>query len=98
MIRIALAQQDFPVGDMTGNLVRAQQCIEQAVTVGADLVLFPELAISGYPPEDLVFMPQFIETNLNCLKEIIGGTSDICAIVGFVDKKRQYLQCSSSYS
>ena len=60
MIKIALAQQDFPVGDMAGNIVRAQRCIAQAVAGGADLVLFPEMAVSGYPPEDLLLRPGFL--------------------------------------
>jgi predicted amidohydrolase len=47
MIRIALAQQDFPVGDMTNNLARARESISAARELGADLILFPEMAISG---------------------------------------------------
>ena len=57
MIRIAVAQQDFPVGDMTGNLARARKSIALALEKDADLILFPEMAISGYPPEDLLLRP-----------------------------------------
>ena len=60
MIRLALAQFDFPVGDMTGNLERALSCIARARGAGADLVLFPELAVTGYPPEDLLLRPGFM--------------------------------------
>ena len=60
MIRIALAQQDFPVGDMTGNLARARKSIALALENDADLILFPEMAISGYPPEDLLLRPGFM--------------------------------------
>ncbi|MCG2774958.1 MAG: NAD+ synthase [Desulfobacterales bacterium] len=63
------------------------QYIEQARNLGVDLITFPELAITGYPPEDLLLMPQFVNENLDYLKEIIKATSGICVIVGFVDKK-----------
>jgi NAD+ synthase (glutamine-hydrolysing) len=53
----------------------------------ADLLVFPELAVTGYPPEDLLFMPKFIEANLKAIKRIGQATSSITAIVGFVDKK-----------
>jgi len=82
MIRIALAQQDFPVGDMTGNLVRAQQCIEQAITAGADLVLFPELAISGYPPEDLLLRPGFMHQCQAAMDTLVPGVSGIDVVIG----------------
>jgi len=82
MIRIALAQQDFPVGDMTGNLLRAQQCIEQAVTVGADLVLFPELAISGYPPEDLLLRPGFMHQCQAAMETLVKSVSGIDVVIG----------------
>jgi len=82
MIRIALAQQDFPVGDMTGNLVRAQQCIEQAVTAGADLVLFPELAISGYPPEDLLLRPGFMHQCQAAMDTLVKSVSGIDVVIG----------------
>jgi predicted amidohydrolase len=54
MIRIALAQQDFLVGDIKGNLCKAIELINGARERGADLLLFPELALAGYPPEDLL--------------------------------------------
>lgn len=82
MIRIALAQQDFPVGDMAGNLVRAQQCIEQAAAEGADLVLFPELAISGYPPEDLLLRPGFMHQCQAVMHTLIQSVSGIDVVIG----------------
>ena len=62
MLKIALAQQDFPVGDMSGNLTRARQSIAEAIANGADVILFPEMAISGYPPEDLLLRPRFMRS------------------------------------
>ena len=60
-LRIALAQFDFPVGDVAGNAARMAAWVAEARDVhGADLVLFPELALSGYPPEDLLLRPAFL--------------------------------------
>ncbi|MCD6296836.1 MAG: NAD+ synthase, partial [Deltaproteobacteria bacterium] len=86
-LRIAMAQINTTVGDLEGNTKKILQYIEQARHLGVDLITFPELAITGYPPEDLLLMPQFVNENLDYLKEIINVTSGICAIVGFVDKK-----------
>jgi len=82
MIRIALAQQDFPVGDMTGNLARAQQSISQALASGADLILFPELAISGYPPEDLLLRPGFMQQCHDVLDQLVHSVQGIDVVIG----------------
>ncbi len=82
MISIALAQQDFPVGDMIGNLARAQQCIATAVGKGADLILFPELAISGYPPEDLLLRPGFMHQCHAAIDELVQSVSGIDVVIG----------------
>ena len=82
MIRIALAQQDFPVGDMTGNLARAQQSISNALELGADLVLFPELAISGYPPEDLLLRPGFMHQCHGVVEQLVQSVKDIDVVIG----------------
>lgn len=86
-LRIAMAQINTTVGDLEGNTKKILQYIDQARKLGVDLITFPELAITGYPPEDLLLMPQFVNENLDYLKEIIKATSGICVIVGFVDKK-----------
>ena len=62
--RVALAQINPTVGDLAGNVARIRAVLEQARGVGAQLVAFPELAITGYPPEDLLFKSAFIEANL----------------------------------
>ena len=82
MIKIALAQQDFPVGDMAGNLARAQQCIAKATATGADLILFPELAISGYPPEDLLLRPGFMHQCHAVMDTLIQSVSGIDVVIG----------------
>lgn len=82
MIRIALAQQDFPVGDMTGNLARALQSISSARSKGADLILFPEMAISGYPPEDLLLRPGFMHKCHDVLDELVRSVQGIDVVIG----------------
>ncbi|MGB7453159.1 MAG: NAD+ synthase [Lysobacterales bacterium] len=82
MIKIALAQQDFPVGDMTGNLARAQNCIKSALAKGADLILFPEMAISGYPPEDLLLRPGFMRRCHDVMDELVAGVQGIDVVIG----------------
>ncbi len=82
MVHIALAQLDFPVGDLAGNVARARRCIDEAVGLGADLVLFPELAISGYPPEDLLLRPGFIRQCQTALEALTASVHDIDVVIG----------------
>ena len=82
MIKIALAQQDFPVGDMTGNLVRAQKSIALALEKGADLILFPEMAINGYPPEDLLLRPGFMRRCHDVMDELVASVKGIDVVIG----------------
>ena len=82
MIKIALAQQDFPVGDMTGNLARAQENIASAHLRGADLILFPEMAICGYPPEDLLLRPGFLHRCHDVVDELVKSVQDIDVVIG----------------
>ncbi len=85
-MRIALAQMNTVVGDVWGNVERAVGALERAVESGADLVAFPELTMTGYPPEDLLLRPRFIEENLEALSEFAGKVPEgVAAAVGFVD-------------
>jgi len=86
-LRLALAQINPTVGDFEGNVSKIIYYIEEASKAGAQIVAFPELAITGYPPEDLLLKPQFIEDNLDALNKVQGNVGDITAIVGFVDRK-----------
>src|SRR5262249_56052563 len=70
-LRIALGQINATVGDLQGNTRRVLETIEQARPLGVDLVAFPELVLTGYPPEDLLFKPAFIEANLRALDEVV---------------------------
>lgn len=84
-IRFGIAQINSTVGDLGGNTRKIVEFIDQAKSLSVDLVTFPELAISGYPPEDLLLKPQFVKQNRECLDTIMEYSSDIAAVVGFVD-------------
>ena len=84
MIRIALAQFDFPVGDIAGNADRIVALISQARDEHrADLVVFPELALSGYPPEDLLLRPAFLADCQRAMERVAAATQGIVAVVGW---------------
>jgi NAD+ synthase (glutamine-hydrolysing) len=84
-LRLALAQLNLTVGDLEGNTRRIAETLAAARAQGAEVVAFPELAITGYPPEDLLLKPQFIADNRRCLEELLPATEGLTAIVGFVD-------------
>jgi NAD+ synthase (glutamine-hydrolysing) len=85
-LRIGLCQINTTVGDIEGNTRKILEYIAKGKKMGADLLAFPEMAVTGYPPEDLLLMPKFIEANLKAVKVIAKATSSISAIVGFVSK------------
>ncbi|GAB1594480.1 NAD+ synthase [Lysobacter claricitrinus] len=83
-LRIALAQFDFPVGDIAGNTARIEAMIAQARDEhGAALVVFPELAVSGYSPEDLLLRPSFLADCEHAITRIAASTRGITAVVGW---------------
>jgi NAD+ synthase (glutamine-hydrolysing) len=83
-LRLALAQFDFPVGDVAGNARRIAELIGQARDdYGARLVLFPELALSGYPPEDLLLRPSFLADCEAAIRELAKAATGIVAVVGW---------------
>ncbi|HKW69463.1 MAG TPA: NAD+ synthase [Candidatus Dormibacteraeota bacterium] len=86
-MRIALAQVNPTVGDLSGNARLVIEGIGRARTLGADIVCFPELVITGYPPEDLVLKPSFVRDNLAQLDTIAEATKGIAAVVGYVDEE-----------
>jgi NAD+ synthase (glutamine-hydrolysing) len=85
-LRIGLCQINTTVGDIEGNTRKIVDYIERGKKKGVDLLVFPEMAVTGYPPEDLLLMPKFIEANLKAVNRITRATSSITAIVGFVDR------------
>ena len=88
-LRIALAQINVTVGDLKGNERTIKQFIERAAQYQADLIAFPELAITGYPPEDLLLRSHFIRDNKKCLQRIAAAAKKITAVIGFVDSEEK---------
>ncbi len=92
MIRIALGQIDTTVGDLEGNVAKMAAWAERATGAGAEVVCFPELAVTGYPPEDLVLRPTFVDDNIAALQRLARDTVAGCAVLtGFVDRSDQGL-------
>jgi NAD+ synthase (glutamine-hydrolysing) len=85
-IRVALAQIDTVVGDLTGNVERVITVLRHAEAQACDLVVFPELTLTGYPPEDLLLKPGFVTDNLAALQQVAEATGPCAAVVGFVDE------------
>ena len=83
--RIALAQINPTVGDLEGNTRKVIRYMERAREMKADLVAFPELAIPGYPPEDLLLKPQFLEENRRHMENVVAQSKEIAVILGFAD-------------
>lgn len=81
-MKIVVAQCNFTVGDFSGNRTKIVQAIESGKREGADLVLFSELALCGYPPEDLLLHPAFVEEIEKSLATILPHTEGICALIG----------------
>jgi NAD+ synthase (glutamine-hydrolysing) len=84
-IRFGIAQINSTVGDLSGNTKKIVEFIDQAKSLGVDLLTFPELAVTGYPPEDLLLKPQFIKQNKESLDKIMEHSLGIGVVVGFVD-------------
>jgi len=97
-LRIALAQINPTVGDLTGNVLKIKKFIKKAEEVNSDIIVFPELSITGYPPEDLLLKSHFIEDNIKAAKEVAKHTSNIIAIYGFVEKENKKIFNSAAIS
>lgn len=90
-LKICQVQLNLTLGDLDGNTTKIIHGIQQAQQRQADIVCFSELAVTGYPPEDLVFNQTFISDNIQALDKIIKATGDVVAIVGFIDRNRGWL-------
>jgi NAD+ synthase (glutamine-hydrolysing) len=84
-LRVALAQIDPTVGDIDGNAAKIADWIGRASAEGAELVIFPELCIPGYPAEDLYLKRHFVEANRRAVEELAGGVGKMVALVGFAE-------------
>jgi NAD+ synthase (glutamine-hydrolysing) len=88
-LRLALAQINATVGDLPGNVERMLRDLRRAATEGVDLIAFPELALTGYPPEDLLLKPGFVADNLRALDHLTAETRafpGLTVVLGFVDR------------
>ena len=85
-LRVAGAQLDFIVGDVTGNEERILRAMDWAANHDADVLVLPELALSGYPPEDLVLRDGFVNANLEALDRLASASGETAIVVGFVDR------------
>jgi NAD+ synthase (glutamine-hydrolysing) len=86
-LRVALAQVNPTVGAVEANARLVIDWMGRARAAGADVVAFPELVLTGYPPEDLLFKPAFIEANLRALADVARASRGLTAVVGYVDKR-----------
>lgn len=88
-MKIALAQINTTVGDIAGNRDRVLEVMGKAKAQGADIAVFPELSLTGYPPRDLLGLHGFVESNLKALQEIAARSEQMGVIIGFVDRNRK---------
>ena len=96
--RLALAQINPTVGDLDGNSRKIIDLLDEARAAGADLVAFPEMAIPGYPAEDLVFKSSFIKDNIEAMRRVVAASRGIAVVVGFVDADSDiYNACAVAY-
>ncbi len=86
-LRVALTQINPTVGDLAGNAALIADSVESAQAQGANLIVFPEMIVTGYPVEDLALRPSFQAASIRAVQEIAAGiTGDIVAVVGYLDQ------------
>lgn len=88
-MKVALAQLNTTVGDIPGNVAKIMSAYRRGCDSGAMIVMTPELAITGYPPRDLLLRPSFIARNLRALEELAGATGVVALLVGFVGRNEK---------
>ncbi|MBC7091993.1 MAG: NAD+ synthase, partial [Nitrososphaeria archaeon] len=96
MLKFAIAQINATVGDLEGNAKKIIEYMEKAREAGADIIIFPELAVTGYPPQDLLFEKSFVEENRERLFEIVKGSENIVGVVGYVESFGEKLYNSAA--
>src|SRR6476660_7596364 len=88
-MKIGFAQINATVGDLRGNCELITRAYERLTAAGAELVLTPELAMTGYPPQDLVLKSRFVPENLELLAKLHARVGDVALLVGFVDRNEE---------
>jgi NAD+ synthase (glutamine-hydrolysing) len=96
-MKIAIAQINTTVGNITGNFEKIISNITKAKNENADLVVFPELTLTGYPPRDLLIKKSFVKKNIEVLNQLIDFTENIAIVVGFVDEKNGNLYNAAAF-
>jgi len=86
-LKIALAQINPTIGDLAGNVRKIEAGVQDAQSAGAELVVFSELALSGYPPKDLLHQPDFISENQKCLEDLIARLTGPAVLCGHIRKR-----------
>src|ERR1044071_6114454 len=94
-VRVGLAQVNPTVGAIEANARLVVDWMGRARAAGCDLVAFPELCLTGYPPEDLLFRPAFIEANLRALDRVARASTDLIVVVGFVDRQDDIMNAAA---
>ncbi len=94
--RLALAQLNLTVGDLPGNTARMVEYLHLARQSGADLVAFPELATTGYPPEDLLFKKSFVEANVGAMEQVVAESGGIAVVLGYVQPRESGIANSAA--
>src|SRR6476620_129631 len=89
MVKIGFAQINPTVGDLKGNFEKIAAAYERLAAAGAELVLTPELAITGYPPQDLVFKSRFVPQNLEILDQLQTRLSGAALLLGYVERNQE---------
>ena len=95
--RLALAQLNLTVGDLPGNTARMVEYLHLARESGADLVAFPELAITGYPPEDLLFKKSFVDANVAAMEQVVAESRGIAVVLGYVQPRESGIANSAAF-
>ena len=88
IVRVALAQLNMTVGELDGNVERVLGALALAEEAGADVAVFPELSITGYPPEDLLLKPGFVADNVKAVNRVVRRTKGCTVVLGFVERAR----------
>ena len=96
-IRLALAQINLTVGDLPGNTARMLEYLQRAREAGAGLVAFPELATTGYPPEDLLFKRSFVDANVEAMEEVVVASRGIAVVLGYVQPRESGVANSAAF-
>ena len=96
--RLALAQLNLTVGDIPGNTARMVEYLHLARESGADLVAFPELATTGYPPEDLLFKKSFLQDNVGAMERVVAESGGIAVVLGYAQPRESGIAPASIYN